>query len=205
MDRSFTGSEGRLWELIDERSSPGADRAKIDARIWELFGEDWAIMMTDLEGFSRSTEKFGIIHFLQIIHESHKLLVPVVDDHVGIIIKTEADNFMVLFRHISSALECAIAMQRACHQANLHRADEDKVLLCVGLGWGRVLRIGDHDVWGSEVNASSKLGEDTAEADEILVTGLARAALADFADVTFTKLEVGVPGSAENYRVDYAR
>ena len=111
---------------------------------------------------------------------------------------------MVLFRQISSALECAIAMQHACHEANQSRPDEDKLLLCVGLGWGRVLRIGDHDVWGSEVNASSKLGEDTAEADEILVTGAARAALTDFSGVAFTKLDVAVPGSAENFRVDYS-
>jgi class 3 adenylate cyclase len=38
------------------------------------------------------------------------------------------------------------------------------------LGFGRVLRIGDRDVYGSEVNAAAKLGEDIARAGEILVT-----------------------------------
>jgi adenylate cyclase len=45
-----------------------------------------------------------------------------------------------------------------------------QVLLCVGLGHGTVLRIGDHDVFGTEVNAASKLGEDEARAGEILAT-----------------------------------
>ena len=33
-----------------------------------------------------------------------------------------------------------------------------------------MLRIGEHDVYGEEVNSASKLGEDTAKAWEILVT-----------------------------------
>lgn len=50
------------------------------------------------------------------------------------------------------------------------------MLLCVGIGYGRVLRIGDLDVFGAEVNAASKLGEDIAKANEVLVTQAARAA-----------------------------
>ena len=41
----------------------------LDRRIWDLFGEDWAILWTDLTGFSRNVATFGITHFLQIIHE----------------------------------------------------------------------------------------------------------------------------------------
>ncbi len=53
---------------------------------------------------------------------------------------------------------------------NKKKPDEEDVLLCVGLGYGQVLRIGDADVFGREVNAASKLGEDIAKAGEILVT-----------------------------------
>lgn len=47
----------------------------------------------------------------------------------------------------------------------------------MGIGCGRILRVGDHDVWGREVNAASRLGEDTARSGEILLTSAARAAL----------------------------
>ena len=50
-------------------------------------------------------------------------------------------------------------------------ADEEKVLLCVGIGYGEVLRIGDADIFGAEVNAACKLGEDIAKAGAILITG----------------------------------
>ena len=45
-------SEDRLEMLIEERLKPGADKARIDRRIWNLFGEKWAVLYTDLAGFS---------------------------------------------------------------------------------------------------------------------------------------------------------
>lgn len=68
-----SASQDRLEKLIQERLQPGADKAQIDARIWDLFGEQWAVMFTDLAGFSRRVAEFGIIHFLQTIFESQRV------------------------------------------------------------------------------------------------------------------------------------
>jgi class 3 adenylate cyclase len=202
-DDLVMGSERRLWQLIEERTLPGADLKRIDQRIWDLFGEDWAVMFTDLAGFSRQTAAFGIIHFLQIIHEQKKMLLPIVADHDGILMKTEADSMLMLFRRAESALRCAIAMQHACQKDSERRVPEEQILLCVGIGQGRVLRIGDHDVWGSEVNAASKLGEDTAKAHEILVTESVRERCSELEGLSFLDLGLAVAGSAQNYRVKY--
>ena len=78
--------------------APGADTAGIDRRIWDLFGEEWAIMFTDLSGFSRQVAAFGIIHFLQVIFEQKRLLLPIVAAHDGILIKVEADSFLIIFK-----------------------------------------------------------------------------------------------------------
>lgn len=180
MPSEFDGlkvSEARLWRLIEERAKPGADVADIDRRIWDLFGEEWAVMFTDLSGFSRQVERFGILHFLQIIHEHKKLLLPIVDNFDGLLMKQEGDSFLILFRRPERALACAQQLQRACALYNERRTPEEQILLCVGVGFGRVLRIGDADVWGKEVNAASKLGEDTAKSGEILVTEAVREAI----------------------------
>ncbi len=203
--RLLRRSEARLWALIKERTKTEADVAKIDARIWELFGEEWAILFTDLAGFSRQTASFGIIHFLQIIHEKKDLLLPVVADHDGFLIKAEADSFLLLFRSPRAALECAVEMQRACQMASARRVAEEQILLCVGIGYGRILRIGEDDVWGAEVNAASKLGEDTAAANEILITSSARDAVGDMSEISYSPLQAPVPGSATNFRVIYPR
>lgn len=203
-DHSLKGSEHRLWRLIEERAAPGADVARIDRRIWDLFGETLAVVFTDLSGFSRHVAAFGITHFLQVIFEQKRLLLPLAEKNDGILIKAEADSLIIVFKRASSALQCAIEMQHACEAYNLARVPEEKVLLCVGIGYGHVLRIGDTDVYGQEVNAASKLGEDTAKASEILVTAAARAALDDPA-IGFEPLGVEVAGSTLNYRVVYPK
>jgi class 3 adenylate cyclase len=172
-------SEARLWRLIEERTKPGSDVDEIDRRIWDLFGEEWSVMFTDLSGFSRQVERFGILHFLQVIHEQRKLLLPIVDNFDGLLIKQEGDSFLILFRRPERAVACAQQMQRACALYNERRKPEEQILLCVGIGFGRVLRIGDADVWGKEVNAASKLGEDAAKVHEILVTEAVRKALGE--------------------------
>ena len=197
------GSPARLWKLIDERTRPQADTGRIDARIWDLFGEEWAVMFTDLSGFSRQVAAFGIIHFLQVIHEQRKLLLPIVEKHDGILLKEEADSLLILFRRPATAVACAIAMQRACRQANERRPPEEQVLLCLGLGYGRVLRIGDADVFGAEVNAASKLGEDTARSYEILATDGLRQAAGDLPGVTYELLDVAIPGARKVFRLGY--
>ncbi len=203
-DPLLGASERRLWRLIEERSRHDADTAAIDRRIFDLFGERWAIMFTDLSGFSRRVAEFGIIHFLQIIHEQRKLLLPIAEDHDGLLIKSEADSFLLLFRRPERALQCAVAMQRACEQVNRRRKPEEQILLCVGIGFGDVLRIGDSDVWGREVNAASKLGEDTAKANEILLSSDARRALAAFPGVSFSDRNESVAGTDGVFAVDYS-
>jgi class 3 adenylate cyclase len=199
----LTSSEARLWKLIEKRAQAGAETERIDEHIWKLFGEEWAVMFTDLSGFSRRTAKFGITHFLQIIHGMRRLLFPVVADHCGFLVKEEADSLLLLFRTTRSALECAIAMQRACAVANERLVPEEQILLCVGIGHGRILRVGEHEAWGREVNAASKLGEDTAASNEILVTEAARNAAGDSLDVEYEDLGIEAPGSKQNYRVLY--
>ncbi len=199
---NHTASEARLEKLISDRLEPAADREEIDRRFWDLFGEAWCVMATDLAGFSRRVAEFGIIHFLQTIHESERILVPVIEAHDGILLKVEGDSFLVIFRNTQKALRAAIEMQKTTQRYNHAKTPEEHVLLCVGLGYGQVLRIGDADVFGPEVNAASKLGEDIARAHEILVTRAVKDA-ATFEGVKYEEIEEVPPGAEKAYRVVY--
>jgi class 3 adenylate cyclase len=198
-----SASADRLEKLIAERLVAGADKAAIDRHIWRLFGETWAVMYTDLAGFSRNVAEFGIVHFLQTIYESHRMLVPLIECNNGILLKTEGDSLMVMFRHVSDAVRCALAMQLCTQKCNETRIDEEKVLLCVGIGFGEVLRIGDADIFGAEVNAACKLGEDIAKANEILITGAASRAARLPADTSLQLLESTPAGADSAYRLVY--
>lgn len=194
-------SEDRLQKLMTDRMQPGADVEAIDRRIWDLFGEEWCVMATDLSGFSRGVAEFGIIHFLQTIYESERLLVPVVESHDGILLKVEGDSFLVIFRNVEKALHASIEMQRTTRAYNAGKTAEEHVLLGIGLGFGRLLRIGDTEVFGVEVNSACVLGETYARGYDILVTQAVRERAGDaFAFDEFPRVP---PGARNAYKVRY--
>ncbi|RME23916.1 MAG: adenylate/guanylate cyclase domain-containing protein [Deltaproteobacteria bacterium] len=191
----------RLESLIEQRLQPGADKRRIDRRIWDLFGERWAVMFTDLAGFSRNVAQYGIVHFLQTIFESQRVLVPCIEDHDGILLKTEGDSMLIIFRRVDNAARCAVDMQRRLKEYNRDRPEEEKIELCLGIGYGDVLRIGDDDVFGAEVNAASKLGEDTAGPWDILVTENVYQRIRDEPHYGFEPIDYSPPGAKAAYRL----
>ena len=198
-----SGYLDRLSKLINERLEPGANKEAIDQRIWNLFGENWAVMFTDLSGFSRFVAEFGIIHFLQIIYESQRIFSPCIDDHDGVLIKMEGDSMLIIFRQPSNAVKCAIDMQRVAKKYNQDKSDAEKILLCVGIGYGKILTIGEQDVFGAEVNAASKLGEDTARPWEILVTDSVANSIQEIPDISLEKIDFVPPGATGSLKLIY--
>lgn len=159
-----------LTELIEQRLTSGADISAIDQKIWAMFGEPWTILCSDMSGFTKRTDEFGIIHFLTLIHEMQKLLSPIILSYYGFLLKTEADNIFAIFRDPNQAVKCAIAMNEATRLYNSNKTEDFQIMICVGIGYGKVIKIGDEDCYGNEVNHAFKLGEDTAKAGEILLT-----------------------------------
>jgi len=196
-----SASAVRLEQLIQKRMQPGIDKKKVDEQIWNVFGEEWAVVFTDLSGFSRRVAEFGIIHFIQTIYESLRICVPIIEDYDGLLLKIEGDSMLMVFRKPERAVACCIAMQRAVQKHNESLPDTEKVLLCIGIGFGKVLRIGDADVYGAEVNAASKLGEDTAKKLEIMVTGPVQRALKS--EFKFEPLDYVPPGTDSAFKLVY--
>lgn len=165
-----------LKAQLRARGQPGASRHAIDAAIFTRFGCLQAIMFTDLVGFSRLVEAFGILHFLQLIHEAESLFLPLIHAHGGRCLKTEGDSLLVVFDQPDQALAAAQAMVAATEAVNPGRPAEERLEVCIGLGFGTVLRVGG-DVWGAQVNAASKLGEEMARGGEVLATEAFRQAV----------------------------
>ena len=200
---TLSAARRRLESLITERLKPGVDKSQIDQRIWTLLGQTRAVMFTDLSGFSRHVAKFGIVHFLQTIYESVRIFVPLIEKHDGVLLKAEADSLLAIFSLPRHALSCAIAMQEATKRYNEGVPPEEQILLGVGLGFGEMLQIGEEDVFGAEVNAASKLGEDVAKGSDILVTEHFRQHLGEPVGIEFAKLDFIPPGAEAAYAVKY--
>ena len=159
-----------LSRLLQERNEY-PDRADlIDARIRQTFGETRAVMVMDMSGFSRMTVKHGVIHFLAMIHRMNQIVAPTVREHGGRVIKFEADNAFATFDTVEAAIAAAIDISRRFSAANTMLPEEMDMHGKFGIGYGETLIIEDQDLFGSEVNLASKLGEDLAKRGEILLT-----------------------------------
>lgn len=125
------------------------------------------------------------------------MLIPCIDRYDGFLLKADGDSLLVIFRNLRKAIECALAMHRVIKEYDASRDAAEKIRLCTGLGWGRVLRIGDRDVFGAEVNAAAKLSEDAAQTSEIIVSEAVRQAAEDLAPsiggIAFKPLEIIPP------------
>lgn len=177
-----------LAGLIDQRLLAGADVKAIDARIWEMFGEKWCILFTDMAGFSRRAARSGIVPFLVLIHQMQKITTPVFEQHAGFLLKNIADSQLVLFRDPRAALAACIEVQRALHAHNLTAPEPDRLYLGCGIGYGDILKLGDDDVFGVEVNFAAKLGEDLAGPYDIFLTPDATKAVRPTPGITFGKV-----------------
>lgn len=198
----MTKSELLLGRLIEERMVPGADVADVDRRIRTFFEEEWCVVFTDMAGFSRMSASLGIVPFLCLIHELKRMARPVIESHGGFILKSLADSFLIIFRRAPDAMACLIELQRKLAAYNEGRGEGERIELGAGVGFGRVLKIGDEDVYGVEVNSAARLGEDLADPYEILVTDSARAALLHLPGVTFEAVERGTTFPAFRAKYD---
>lgn len=147
-----------------------ADRARIDDEIWERFGTEGAVFISDMSGFSRTTRALGICHFLAQIYRVRPVVARAVGDNGGILLKAETDNCYAYFPEVNQAVKAAMEINRALDRQNQTREGADKAYISIGIDWGRVLLIGEVEYFGDPVNTASKLGEDLAARSEILVT-----------------------------------
>jgi adenylate cyclase len=165
--------------------------AEIDREIWEVFGETHAVWVLDMCGFSRLTMRYGITHFLSMIHRLHGIVRPIIERHGGRVVKTEADNVFAVFAGVEEALEAARGVQDQLATANAFLPEDWDLHASIGIGHGEVLMIGDDDFYGNELNLASKLGEDVADAGETLLTETAHARLVEAgSSVSFDEREI---------------
>ena len=168
-----------LDSLLDEILDQPGRRDELERQIDESFVGERAVLVLDMSGFTRTTQAHGIVEYLLVIRRLRALATTIVAERGGDIVKTEADNLFALFPSVAEAVDAAREIARGVETANLALARDERLYLSIGVGFGRVLVIGDEDVMGNEVNLACKLGEDVAEYGEILLTEAARAALPD--------------------------
>lgn len=157
------------------RADSDADRKTIEEDVWSQYGIEAAVCIHDMSGFSRLTEKLGIVHYLSMVRHMQIVAKPIIERFGGAVVKFEADNCFARFDDVQNAIQSAVSINIAFDAMNLMTTDDLNIYIATGIDYGRFLLIEDSDYFGAPVNVASKLGEDLASAGDIFVTKTAMA------------------------------
>jgi adenylate cyclase len=187
-----------LGQLLNDMISFPERRSEIAQNIEDTFGQRKAVLALDMSGFSRTTQQHGIISFLLMIHQMQLICSPCVEEHGGMVIKTDADNLFCLFDTVADAVKASQEIITRLNAVNTVLPADRRLYIASGIGYGKILNIGNEDIFGDEMNLACKLGEDIAEREEILLTPAARAEL-NGSGIAMREGAISVSGIHLNY------
>ena len=142
--------DGWLRGLIGAELDSPADRAIPVAAVQ-------TVLFTDLVGHTEMMQRLGDTRGREVLREHERITRETLRMHSGVEIKTDGDSFMVSFGSVTSAVECAVALQRAFAAWNDERAQQSAPLhVRMGLNAGEPIAE-DGDLFGAAVIMASRV------------------------------------------------
>ena len=131
------------------------------------------MLFTDIEGSTRLLDQLGD-GYGPMLADHRRLLRAVWARHEGVEVGTEGDSFFVAFTDVESAVDAAIAAQRAlAAHAWPSGGGADGVRVRMGLHTGEP-RLDNGDYWGADVHYAARVGA-AANGGQVLASQATRA------------------------------
>jgi adenylate cyclase len=188
--------QNHLLEFSQEESLERRD--DIEKTIWEEFGQERSILVVDMAGFTKISQRHGIIYYLSMVRRMQITSRPIIENYSGKVVRYEADNCFATFKAPLDAVRAAISMNMAFDAANILTPDDLDIEISCGIDHGEVLIIDDRDFYGNAVNRASKLGEDQANSGEILITESAMKLVPAEANIKHQDIKIEMSGITIN-------
>ncbi len=130
------------------------------------------VLFTDIVGHTEMMQRLGDAKGRDVLREHERITRDLLKQHDGAEVKTMGDGFMASFGSVTSAVDCAIALQRAF--SNFQHPTSN-IQIRVGLNAGEPIEE-DGDLFGATVILASRIAAQAA-AGEILVPDTVRGLL----------------------------
>jgi class 3 adenylate cyclase len=191
-------SHVNLDRLLGEMVRQPEHAAEISETIDDIFGQEKAVMVLDMCGFSRTTRHHGIVSFLLMMHQMQSIARPCIEAERGLVVKAEADNLFCLFDTVTDAVRAAQEIIQRLRALDAVLPDDRRLYVSIGIGYGHLLNVEDKDLFGDEVNLACKLGEDVGARGQILLTSAAHVQLSD-SPISAREEHVSISGLSLSY------
>jgi len=161
----------RLYRLLGSASNLYQTQWKdIEQQVWDMFGQESAILVTDMSHFSQVTNELGIVYYLGMIKKMQDIVAMSVSRQKGQVIKFAADNSFSIFESVDQAIATIIEINEKMSLENRHSSESRDIKICAGIDYGKFLNINNKDLYGACVNFASLLGEDISKPWEVLIS-----------------------------------
>ena len=127
-----------------------------------------AILAADVVGYSRLMEQDEAGTLSTLKARRQDVLVPVVVQHNGRVVKVMGDGVLVEFSSAVDAVQCAVELQKGFAGANEGVAETSRIVLRIGVNLGDII-VEESDIYGDGVNVAARL-EGLAEPGGIYVS-----------------------------------
>jgi predicted ATPase/class 3 adenylate cyclase len=156
-------------------------------------------LFTDIVGSTQLTDSLGDEGAQEILRIHNGMVRAEVTRHGGSEVKAMGDGFMIAFRSPSSALDCAVAIQRSIAQHN-HQHPAREFMVRMGLNAGEAIQE-ESDFFGTAVIVAARIAA-LAEGGEILTSEAVRQLSQGMRGMEYKlRGEFQLKGLRESYRI----
>ena len=146
-----------------------------------------AVLVSDMVGYSRLMQIDTLYLREQFKLINNQIILPLVKNYNGQIIKTMGDGHLLKFNSIHNAVNYALNFQERINNFNIEISEEKNIYFRIGINLGEVI-LEENDIFGDAVNIASRL-EGQCEPKKILISKLAYECLDSKARENFKFLE----------------
>ena len=140
------------------------------------------LMFSDMEGFTRMTERLGDLKAREVIRRHNSIVREQLAAYQGHEVELQGDGFLLAFSSARRAVLCAIALQGAFEAHNGEHAEEP-IRVRIGLHTGEALRDADK-FFGKAVILAARIAAES-KGGEILVSSLLKQLTESVGDIRF--------------------
>ncbi len=191
-----TVSSADLDNLLEQR-------AHLDELIQKKFTKVITIMFTDLKGSTSIAESEGDIVSRFLIKRHHDILIPIIKQNGGVLVKTMGDGTLSYFQEAVDGVRASVDIQTSINDYNVTRKSGPPILLRIGLNTGSGM-VEKNDIYGDVVNTASRF-ESLAGPGEIYISENTYDALGECRDVFYCRFIKESPLKKKRGRLKFLR
>ena len=143
-------------------------KEQLDKIIRDQYTRIITVMFTDLKGSTAIADLQGDLAARMIIKKHNDILMPIMKDNNGILVKTMGDGTMSYYENSLDAVKAGLQIQKSISAYNETIEGQAAIQIRIGISTGKAI-VEENDIFGDVVNIASRF-ESSCQPGEIYIS-----------------------------------